>query len=219
MRLSQEIGQIRQAALQAIAGRSPQQIDGKTAQALAAADNAVREKQAALYGLQAQRQQQQQAIAQHARVQQQRAVAHWGSQQDEAFEREAERIAPEWKSEDGRMLLRWAARDVLRKTAGLSDAQIDAAYQAGGVLRSAAAQAMILRAAKYELARAGLRNAQRAPAPKVQRPGMSRPATDYAAGTVRELTNQLRTAKGSQGVKLAAQLLKAKRAAGQIRSY
>jgi hypothetical protein len=73
------------------------------------------------------------------------------------------------------------------------------------------------KAAAYDLAVARAREAQKAGVPPVQRPGVARPRGAGAAENVRALQAQLANAKGgNQSLKIAAQLTRAKRAAGML---
>src|SRR5205823_1810637 len=112
--------------------------------------------------------------------------------------------------------LRADVRDTLRST-GATDAEITNLWQSGAI-RHHGTQRLFVEAALYRQAQARAREVQnkRVPLPPVQSPGVARPRGAGGAEMVRSLQSQLANAKGNQSVKIAAELTRAKRAAGLL---
>jgi hypothetical protein len=124
------------------------------------------------------------------------------------------RELPAYKTEAGRKAISEASRNML-KNLGLSDQHIKQVWADGAPinLRSAPAQAILAKAAAYDLAVKRAQAVQKAPIPPVQRPGVARPRGAGAAADVATLQTQLANAKGNQSRRLATKLVQAKRAA------
>jgi hypothetical protein len=164
------------------------------------------------------RQLQQYAVATHQTQAQQQAYRQYSEQEDIKANEMISREIPHWKTEEGRAAISKASRAML-KNLGLTDQHIEQVWDNGAPinLRSAPAQAIMAKAAAYDLAVARAREAQKAGVPPVQRPGVARPRGAGAAENVRALQAQLANAKGgNQSLKIAAQLTRAKRAAGML---
>jgi hypothetical protein len=186
-------------------------------QAIAEADRQVREKQLALMGLTQARQAHETAIAQHQRAQHQQAAAVWGKEQDNLFEAQAAKLAPEWRDPNVQRELRATAQKILEDN-GMSKQQISEAWQGGGVLRSATAQTTLLKAAMWERAQARAKEITKAPLPPVVRPGTRAPsgAADYAQlGDLSRAIDRARPGSDAQ-LKAAARLVNARRRAGTL---
>jgi hypothetical protein len=124
---------------------------------------------------------------------------------------------PQYKTPEGKRAIGRQGRALL-KNLGLTDQHIAQVWDNGAPinLRSAPAQAILAKAAAYDLAVARAREVQKAGVPPVQRPGVARPRSAGAAENVRALQAQLENAKGNQSLKIAAQLIRAQRAAGML---
>jgi hypothetical protein len=186
-------------------------------QAIAEADRQVREKQLALMGLTQARQAHETAIAQHQRAQHQQAAAVWGKEQDNLFEAQAAKLAPEWRDPNVQRELRATAQKILEDN-GMTKQQINEAWQGGGVLRSATAQTTLLKAAMWERAQARAKEITKAPLPPVVRPGTRAPsgAADYAQlGELSRAMEKARPGSDAQ-LKAAARLVSARRKAGAL---
>jgi hypothetical protein len=176
----------------------------------------------------------QEAVAQFAKLQQDRQVreyaisqhqaqvataqrAAWNEQQDAAFQNALASRHPQFSSDTGRTKLQKLAREYLEKDLGLSKQQIDAEWSRGA-LRSAGAQMMLADAVAHRAAQESLRdlNSHRAPVPPVQRPGVHRPAGAGALDRIADLERQLDNATGNQSVKLMTKLHQARREAGLV---
>jgi hypothetical protein len=174
------------------------------------------------------------AVAQLAKMQQDRQVreyaigqhqaqvataqrAAWNTHQDEAFTRELAKRHPQFASDEGRTKMQRLAREYLEKDMGLTKQQIDAEWK-GGALRSFAAQVMLADAVAHRAAQESLRdlNTKRAPVPQVQRPGVHRPAGAGALDRIADLERQLDNASGGNQVKLMTKLHQARREAGLV---
>jgi hypothetical protein len=170
---------------------------------------------AQLAKMQQERQLREYALGQHQA--QQAAVQReaWNTQQDEAYQREVAKRHPQFTSDEGRTKLQRFAREYLEKDLGLTKAQIDAEWK-GGALRSAAAQLMLADAAVLKAGKESMLdlNSRRAPVPPVQRPGTYRPAGAGALDRIADLERQLDNATGNQSVKIATKLFQARREAG-----
>jgi hypothetical protein len=165
--------------------------------------------------LQQDRQLREYAIGQH---QAQVATAQreaWNTQQDSAYQREVAKRHPQFTSDEGRTKLQRLAREYLEQDLGLTKAQIDAEWR-GGALRSAAAQLMLADAAVLKAGKESMLdlNSRRAPVPPVQRPGTHRPAGAAALDQIHTLEKQLENATGNQSLKLATKLHQLRREAG-----
>jgi hypothetical protein len=170
------------------------------------ADQAVRQKQVALAHLTTQRKahEAQQAAAQEA----QRAA--FRSQQDDDFERRAERLVPNWKG--ARPAVQKAARQTLIN-AGISEEQVGHLWRGNERIdiRSSAAQELILKAALYDSAKAKAKQVRQANLPTVLRPGVGIPRAQAGVERVNDLRARLKGAKGNEALKLATELMRAKR--------
>jgi hypothetical protein len=129
------------------------------------------------------------------------------------------REIPAYKTEEGRRAIKQASRTML-KNLGLTDQHIKQVWADGAPinLRSAPAQAIMAKAAAYDLAVARARDVQnnRAPLPQVQKPGVYRPRGAGDAETVLSLQRQLDNSSGNAALKIATKLQQAKRAAGRL---
>jgi hypothetical protein len=174
------------------------------------------------------------AVAQFAKLQQDRQVREyaigqyqtqqaavqreaWSTRQDEAYQREVAKRHPQFTSDEGRTKLQRLAREYLEKDLGLTRAQIDAEWR-GGALRSAAAQLMLADAAVLKAGKESMLelNSRRAPVPPVQRPGTFRPAGAGAVDQIADLQRQLDNATGNQSLRIATKLTQARRDAGLL---
>jgi hypothetical protein len=159
----------------------------------------------------------QHAVATHQTQAAQQAYRQYSEAEDAKARELITREIPQYKTEEGRRAISQAGRAML-KNLGLNDRHIAEVWSEGRAvnLRSAPAQAILAKAAAYDLAVARAREAQKAPIPQVQKPGTYRPRGAGAAESVRALESQLADAKGNQSVKIAAQLTRARRAAGLL---
>jgi len=167
--------------------------------------------------LQQDRQLREYAIGQHQAQVATAQRAAWNTHQDEAFTRELAKRHPQFASDEGRTKMQRLAREYLEKDMGLTKQQIDAEWK-GGALRSFAAQVMLADAVAHRAAQESLRdlNSKRAPVPEVQRPGVHRPAGAGAMDRIADLERQLANATGNQSVKLMTKLHQARREAGLV---
>jgi hypothetical protein len=123
------------------------------------------------------------------------------------------REIPAYKTEEGRRAISQQSRAML-KNLGLTDAHIKQVWTDGAPinLRSAPAQAVIAKAAAYDLAVERARQANKVPIPPVQSPGMHRPHDGLEK--VRATQAELSSARGqNQSLKAATKYLQAQRAA------
>jgi hypothetical protein len=155
------------------------------------------------------------AISQH---QAQVATAQrdaWNQQQDAAFQNALASRHPQFSSDTGRTKLQRLAREYLQKDLGLTPQQIDAEWSRGA-LRGAGAQMMLADAVAHRAAKESLRdlNSRRAQVPEVQRPGVHRPAGAGALDQIHAIERQLENATGNQSLKLATKLHQLRREAG-----
>jgi ribosomal protein L13E len=174
---------------------------------LAAADRALREHQIGIAHLAQQRQHHEQQQAQvNARA---RSAAR--AQQDAQFEERAARSIPNWETVQGEV--RTQARKTL-ESAGLSQAEIDHLWTGDHTIdaHSSALQLLLAKAAQWDLAQQKARQVRQTPMPRVIRPGAGVDRTSAGMDHVADLRARLRTSKGSDGIKLGTQLLKATRA-------
>jgi hypothetical protein len=144
--------------------------------------------------------------------------AAWNEQQDSAFQNALAGRHPQFSSDTGRAKLQRLAREYLEKDLGLTKAQIDAEWS-GGALRSAGAQMMLADAVAHRAAKESLRdlNSRRAPVPEVQRPGVSQPRGAVDLDRIANLQRQLGEARGDRAaLEIARKLTQAKRAAGEL---
>jgi hypothetical protein len=170
---------------------------------------------AQLAKMQQERQLRETVIGQHQAQQATAARAAWNEQQDAAFQNALAGRHPQFSSDTGRTKLQRLAREYLEKDLGLSKQQIDAEWQRGA-LRSYGAQMMLADAVAHRAAQESLRdlNSKRAPVPEVQRPGVHRPAGAGAMDRIHDLERQLDNARGTASVKIATKLFQARRDAG-----
>jgi hypothetical protein len=129
--------------------------------------------------------------------------------EDAKFDAEVGKILPHHNIDE----LRKQAVETL-KSAGLDDKTIAAHHRGRPIdMRSMPAQTIIAKAAAWDQAQARARQATRAPAPPVQRPGTIRPAG--GGGDLQSLQAKLTSAKGSRAaLRAATDLIKARRARG-----
>src|SRR6516162_9371100 len=170
---------------------------------------------AQLAKMQQDRQLREYAIGQHQAQQATAQRAAWNEQQDAAFQSALASRHPQFSSDTGRTKLQRLAREYLEKDLGLSKQQIDAEWSRGA-LRSAGAQMMLADAAVLKAGKESMLdlNSRRAPVPPVQRPGTYRPAGAGALDRIADLERQLANATGNQSVKIATKLFQARREAG-----
>jgi hypothetical protein len=176
------------------------------AQALAQADQVMRQRQVALANLTNQRkaheQQQTQAAAQ------QRAAAR--AEQDKAFEASAAKHIPNWERVQGEV--RAQARKTL-ESAGLSPAEIHHLWTGDHSVdaHSSVLQTVLAKAAAYDLAQQKAHLIRQTPLPQVIKPGVGRSHGQDGAERVADLKAQLKTAKGNAAIRIGTQLMQAKR--------
>jgi len=165
--------------------------------------------------LQQDRQLREYALGQHQAQQAAAQRAAWNEQQDSAFQNALASRHPQFSSDTGRTKLQRLAREYLEKDLGLTKAQIDAEWSRGA-LRSAGAQMMLADAAVLKAGRDSMLdlNSKRAQIPQVQRPGVHRPAGAAALDQIHTLERQLENATGYQSLKLATKLHQLRREAG-----
>jgi hypothetical protein len=170
---------------------------------------------AQLAKMQQERQLRQGLIEQHQAQQAAAQRQAWNEQQDAAFQNALASRHPQFSSDSGRTKLQRLAREYLEKDLGLSKQQIDAEWSRGA-LRSAGAQMMLADAVAHRAAKESMRdlNSKRAPVPEVQRPGVHRPAGAGAMDRIADLERQLANASGNQSIKIATKLFQARREAG-----
>jgi hypothetical protein len=157
------------------------------------------------------------AISQHQAQVATAQRAAWNTHQDEAFTRELAKRHPQFASDEGRTKMQRLAREYLEKDMGLTQQQIDAEWR-GGALRSAGAQMMLADAVAHKMGKESMRdlNSKRAPVPQVQRPGVHRPAGANALDQIADLQRQLDNATGNQSLRIATKLTQARRDAGLL---
>src|SRR5262249_39669550 len=145
-------------------------------QAILNVDREIGRQQAQLALLQQNRELTQQAAVEQQRIEQSRAREAWAEAEDAKFDAELAKTLPQFSQGENKSDLKRAAIDTL-KSVGLTDQQIADVYQRGAPidLRSAAAQTILAKAAAYDLGQRRMREASKAPAPQVQRPGIARP--------------------------------------------
>jgi hypothetical protein len=177
------------------------------AHALAQADQVVRQRQVALAHL-TQTRKAHEAQAQAVTDQQQRQAA---AQHDAMFEQRAAKIVPNW--EQAAPAVRKAAKQTLI-AAGISEQQIDHLWRGAQPIhiRSAAAQELILKAALWDSAQAKAHQIRQTPLPQVLKPGVGRSHANAGTDRVNNLIARMKTAKGNEGIRLATELTKARRA-------
>jgi hypothetical protein len=170
---------------------------------------------AQLAKMQQDRQLREHAIGQHQAQQAAAQRQAWNEQQDAAFQNALASRHPQFSSDTGRTKLQRLAREYLEKDLGLSKQQIDAEWTRGA-LRSAGAQMMLADAVAHKAGKESMLqlNSKRAPVPPVQRPGTFRPAGAGALDRIADLERQLANATGNQSIKIATKLFQARREAG-----
>jgi hypothetical protein len=177
------------------------------AQALARAEQVVRQRQVALAHLtrtrQAHEAQQAQASAQ------QRAAAR--AEQDKAFESLATKHIPNWERVHSEV--RQQARQTLQN-AGLSQEQIHHLWTGDHSIdaHSSVLQLVLAKAALWDSAQAKAHQIRQTPMPQVIRPGVGRSHADAGSERVASLQARLKTAKGNEAIRLGTELTRAKRA-------
>jgi hypothetical protein len=158
-----------------------------------------------------------QQIAARAAVNNQQQVTAWANQQNEIFQRELKTRHPEYSTDAGLQKLQSAAKRYMQEDMGLSQDEINRQWSGGGALRSAAAQIALADAVAWKLARESVSQkalaAHRAPVPRVQVPGVSRPRGAYNEDQMRDVERQLADAKGERALRLATKLSQMRRAA------
>jgi hypothetical protein len=178
------------------------------AEALAKADQLVRQRQVALAHL-TQTRKAHEAQAQAVTDQQQRQAA---AQHDAMFEQRAAKIVPNW--EQAAPAVRKAAKQTLIE-AGISEQQIDHLWRGHQPIhiRSAAAQELILKAALWDSAQAKAHQIRQSGLPQVIRPGTGNAnRANGAESRVADIKARLRTSKGNESIRLGTELIRAKRA-------
>jgi hypothetical protein len=165
--------------------------------------------------LQQDRQLREYALGQHQAQQATAQREAWNTQQDSAFQNALASRHPQFSSDAGRAKLQRLAREYLEKDLGLSKQQIDAEWSRGA-LRGAGAQMMLADAVAHKAGKESLRdlNSKRAPIPQVQRPGVFRPRGADMGDRIADLERQLANSTGNQSVRIATKLFQARREAG-----
>jgi hypothetical protein len=156
-------------------------------------------------------------FAQHQEKQMQAVQAQQRTIENNKFDAWFKTAMPEYATDEARARLRKSATAVL-KDAGYNDQQIDAIKRQG---LPAEQQMILAQAAKTRDMQARYRELANKRLPPVQphAPGVApRPSGAADAERVRDLNRQLAGAKGNQSVKLAAELTRARRAAGLLRN-
>ena len=145
----------------------------------------------------------------------QQQLDQWSRGEDQRFWGVLEKKYPALAKDPAK--LHRATSDYLKRTTGLSEQQITAAWKAGK-WRSAGEQVILLDAVVSDMARNGRKElaAHRALLPPVQRPGTYRPAGADAESDIGALERRMQNAKPREQIRLAARLTAAKRAAGQL---
>jgi hypothetical protein len=152
----------------------------------------------------------QQQIAQ-ARQQQ---IDQWGASQDDIFNRALAQRHPQLAADSSRM--QKAAKQYIRQTTGLTDAQITQQWRAGR-WRSAPEQMILADAVAHQMARESMKNVRRAHAPPPVAPGVYRPRGADSAADISRLEREIADAPTlKQQQALALRLTKARRAAGLL---
>jgi hypothetical protein len=183
------------------------QNDPARFQRLAQFDQAMRERQARIGSLAAQRGAREQQEAQvNAQA---RAAAR--AEQDAHFERLAAQHIPDWERVHGEV--RSQAKQTL-VNAGLSQEEIHHLWNGDHTIdaHSSVLQLVLAKAAMWDRASEKARQARQVNLPQVMRPGTYR-APD-SGGDVRDLQRQLKGATGRRALQIATEITKARRASG-----
>jgi hypothetical protein len=178
------------------------------AQALAQADQVVRQRQTALAHLTRTRQAHE-AQAQTA-VAQQRAA--FRAQQDSDFNRRAEKLVPNW--EQARPAVQQAAMKTL-ENAGLTQQQISHLWHGNDSVdvHSAVAQELLLKASMWDSAQAKAKQIRQSNLPTVIKPGVGNVSRENkGVARVNDLKARLKGAKGNEAIRLGTELTRTKRA-------
>ena len=140
---------------------------------------------------------------QHAQFQ------NWAKQQDAEFAKATGGESPETISAAGREIVSFFEESGVPKEALVQ------MWQTNPALRSSVAQQVMLGFAKMRMAQrtATANPASRNHIPPVVRPGIARGRSDHNAEQIRDLTHQLKSARGNEAARIGAKLLQAKRAA------
>jgi hypothetical protein len=98
---------------------------------------------------------------------------------------------------------------------GFSDEELKPAWQgaAGFSLRDHRVQLVLMKAALYDEAKAGIGRPAQKPVSPVQKPGVAANSGGASDDDIQDLRSQLRKAKGMQSVRIAARLHSAQRRA------
>jgi hypothetical protein len=182
------------------------QNDPARFQRLAQFDQAMRERQARIGSLAAQRGAREQQEAQVNA--QQRAAAR--AEQDAAFERLAAQHLPNWERNHAEV--RAQARQTLQN-AGMSQEELHHLWHGDHSIdvHSSILQLVLAKAAQYDLMQQRAHEIRQTPVPPVLRPGTYR-ARDDGAQSVHELSARLSKASGREAIRLATELQRARRA-------
>jgi hypothetical protein len=161
----------------------------------------------------------QHAVATQQQQAAQAAYRQYAESEDAKAHEMISREFPQYKTKEGRRAISEASRNML-KNLGLTDEHIKQVWADGAPInfRSAPAQAVLAKAAMWDLGQARVRELHnhKVQPPPLLRPGVARPRGASNGEAVRGLEAKLRDAKGNQSLKLATQLTKAKRAAGLL---
>jgi hypothetical protein len=176
---------------------------------LMAADAAVAQKGQQLQALAQQRALVENQVAQHQRAQQEHALRTLKVQHDAAFDQIAEKIDPKWSDKAHRIEVQ---QTIMKSLEATVHPEVVAAIKAGRHPLLVGEQVHLLKSAMWDLAQERARAIRAKPLPPVQKPGMSRPTGADAVDDIRDLQNQLKTAKGHKAIAIAAKLTAAKRA-------
>ena len=140
--------------------------------------------------------------------QRQQQAAVWVQQQDLAFEQ----MHPEWRDPAVKQKEQEQVVNYLTKERGLTIPEIMRLYNNDATFRSAAAQNMLLDAARYHHAKTRVAEVQSRHLPPVQKPGVGRDRAWIDADRLQALDSRL---EKTGNVRHAADLLRARRAASR----
>jgi len=156
------------------------------------------------------------AVAQQQQIVQARQaqIDQWAQQQDDAFNRALAERHPQLAADPSKM--QKAAKNYIRGTTGLNDAQIAQQWRAGR-WRSAPEQMILADAVAHQMGRDSLKSLKRVHALPPVAPGVYRPAGADAEADIGRLQRELDNAPTQrQQLAIARKLTQAKRAAGQL---
>jgi hypothetical protein len=161
------------------------------------------------------RQLRQHAVATHHAQAMQQSYRQYSEAEDSKAEQLISRDLPQYKTKEGRAAISRASRDML-KNLGLTDAHINQVWADGAPinLRSAPAQAVMAKAAAYDLAMARSREVQKKSLSSswpAHSPGVGRPRGAGDLAEIRGLEKQLNSASGTKALKIATKLTQLRR--------